>query len=61
LTYVYSHQKTTIFGYLVRRRRDELVVKNASVVFKGQMGGEKPLAGEVHLERAQGDFYVVIT
>jgi hypothetical protein len=60
-TYVrlYTWSQTTCSGYLVARRRDEVVLKNATVVFEGQIGGEHPVQGAVHVDRDHIDFYVV--
>ena len=56
---LYTKNLTTISGHLVRRRRDCLVLRNASVAWNGQLGGERPLTGEVHVPREQVDLYVL--
>jgi hypothetical protein len=53
---VYTRYKTTVSGYLIHRGREGLLLKNATVLFEGQMGGETPVTGDVVIPRESLDF-----
>jgi hypothetical protein len=56
----YTRYKTTISGYLIRRGREGLVLKTATVAFEGQLGGEKPVTGAVVIPLESLDFYTLM-
>jgi hypothetical protein len=55
----YHAAKTTLSGYVVKRGREGLMLKNATVLFEGQMGGEKPVTGDVVIPRERLDFHTL--
>ena len=57
---VYTRYKTTLSGYLVKRWREGLVLKTATVAFEGQMGGEKPVTGAVVIPLESLDYYTLM-
>lgn len=57
--YTKAQPATTISGHLIARSRTDLVLRHAAVHWDGQVGGERPIAGDVHIPLSNVDFYTL--